>query len=203
LLGLEGSGTVAAIGSQVQTLQVGDRVIGLGQSFLSSSITISAEHVAKIPNSLTFEDAATMPLAFCTAIYALRKVANLQRGQSILIHSTCGSVGLAAVQLSQMAGAEVSSTLKALTEGWGANYYMKVFCTVDNDDSTEYLITSFDIPRNHIFHSGNASFLPELMNMTKNLGVDVVLNSLSGDLLHASWKCVAPRGKVGGLHTIT
>lgn len=177
--------------------------MGLGQSFLSSSVTISVDQVTRIPGSLTFEDAATMPLAFCTAIYALRKVANLQRGQSILIHSACGSVGLAAVQLSQMAGAEVSSTLKALTEGWAANYEVKVFCTVDNDDSAEYLITSFDIPRNHILYSGNGSFLPELMSMTKNLGVNVVLNSLSGDLLHTSWKCVAPRGKVGRLHTIT
>jgi NADPH:quinone reductase-like Zn-dependent oxidoreductase len=91
--------------------------MGLGQGFLANSITISADQAAKIPDSLTFEDAATMPLAFCTAIYALRNVANLQKGQTILIHSACGSVGLAAIQLSQMAGAEVSSNLKALTEG--------------------------------------------------------------------------------------
>ena len=91
--------------------------MGLGQSFLSSSITISAHQVVKIPDSLTFEDAATIPLTFCTAIYTIRKVANLQRGQSILIHSACGSVGLAAVQLSQMAGAEVSSPLEALSDG--------------------------------------------------------------------------------------
>lgn len=172
--------------------------MGLGQSFLSSRVTVSAVQVTKIPDSLTFEDAATMPLSFCTAIYTIRKVANLQKGQSILIHSACGSIGLAAIQLSQIASAEVSSTSKALTEGWDANCWVKIFCTVDNDESAEYLINSFDIPRHHILYSGNTSFLPELMSMTANLGVDVVLNSLSGDLLHASWKCVAPRGKVQG-----
>lgn len=55
---------------------------------------------------------------------------------------------------------------------------------------------TFDIPRNHIFNSRNASFLPELMRETNGRGVDVVLNSLSGDLLHSSWACVAEYGKM-------
>ena len=55
---------------------------------------------------------------------------------------------------------------------------------------------TFGIPRHHIFHSRNASFLPDLMRETSNRGADIVLNSLSGELLHTSWKCVAIRGKV-------
>jgi len=55
---------------------------------------------------------------------------------------------------------------------------------------------TFDIPRNHIFNSRNSSFLPDVMRETNGTGVDVVLNSLSGDLLHASWKCVAEFGKM-------
>jgi NADPH:quinone reductase-like Zn-dependent oxidoreductase len=58
------------------------------------------------------------------------------------------------------------------------------------------LINTFGIPRNHIFNSRNDSFVPDLMRETGGRGVDVVLNSLSGELLHASWKCVAEFGKL-------
>lgn len=57
-------------------------------------------------------------------------------------------------------------------------------------------MTTFSIPRSNIFHSRDASFLPDILRETNGRGVDVLLNSLSGELLHASWKCIAPRGKV-------
>ena len=55
---------------------------------------------------------------------------------------------------------------------------------------------TFGIARNHIFNSRNGSFLPELKRETNGRGVDIVLNSLSGELLHTSWKCVAEYGKM-------
>ena len=55
---------------------------------------------------------------------------------------------------------------------------------------------TFGIPRNHIFHSRDASFFTDLMRETKEQGVDVVLNSLAGKLLRTSWKCVAEFGKM-------
>lgn len=55
---------------------------------------------------------------------------------------------------------------------------------------------TFRVPRDRIFDSRSTSFLPSLMRKTNNRGVDLVLNSLSGELLHASWKCVAPFGKM-------
>jgi len=64
-----------------------------------------------------------------------------------------------------------------------------------NAEKVEFLQTTFGISRNNIFNSRDASFLPDLMRETGNRGVDLVLNSLSGDLLHTSWKCVAPGGK--------
>lgn len=65
-----------------------------------------------------------------------------------------------------------------------------------NEEKVEYLIETFDIPRKRIFNSRNASFLSDLMRKTGGRGVDIVLNSLSGELLHASWKCVAKFGKM-------
>ena len=65
-----------------------------------------------------------------------------------------------------------------------------------SEEKVAYLRDTFGIPRSHIFHSRDASFLPDVLRETGGKGVDVLLNSLSGELLHASWKCIAPRGKV-------
>ena len=72
----------------------------------------------------------------------------------------------------------------------------KVYATAGNDEKVEHLTSKIRIPRNHIFNSRDHSFLPDLMRETKGKGVDLVLNSLSGELLHTSWKCVAEFGKL-------
>ncbi|KAH7333356.1 hypothetical protein BKA65DRAFT_404016 [Rhexocercosporidium sp. MPI-PUGE-AT-0058] len=97
------------------------------------------------------------------------------RALSVLIHSACGGLGIAAIHLSKMVGAEI-------------------YCTVGNEEKRSYLICQFGIPDDHIFDSRSDSFLPDVMNATNGVGVDIVLNSLSGPLLHASWRCVAKFG---------
>lgn len=96
---------------------------------------------------------------------------------SILIHSACGGVGLAAVQLPKMLKADI-------------------FVTVSSEEKIQRLIQNFNIPRNRIFYSRDTSFAKDLMRETQDRGVELVLNSLSGDLLHATWQCVAPFGKM-------
>ena len=95
----------------------------------------------------------------------------------MLIHSACGGIGHAAIELSKMIGAEI-------------------YCTVGSDYKRRYLIEKMGIPNDHIFNSRDQSFLPDVMRATNGQGVDVVLNSLSGELLHASWKAVAEFGKL-------
>ena len=95
----------------------------------------------------------------------------------MLIHSACGGVGLAAVQLALMLEAEI-------------------FVTVGTEEKIRYIMDTFHIPRNRIFNSRDDSFLSGVLRETQGEGVDIVLNSLSGELLHASWKCVAPFGKM-------
>jgi NADPH:quinone reductase-like Zn-dependent oxidoreductase len=90
--------------------------------------------------------------------------------QSVLIHSACGGVGLAAIQVAQMAKAVV-------------------YTSVGSDDKVAYLQKEFGIPRNRIFRLRDDSFVADLMRETNGEGVDV-LNSLSGELLHVTWKCV-------------
>lgn len=71
---------------------------------------------------------------------------------------------------------------------------IKVYCTVGAPEKVQYLIENYGIPESHIFNSRNDSFAADVMRATSERGVDLVLNSLSGELLHASWKCVAEFG---------
>ncbi len=73
---------------------------------------------------------------------------------------------------------------------------VQIFVTVGNDEKARYLMETFHIPRCCIFHSRDTSFLADVMRETGNRGVDLVLNSLSGELLHASWQCVAEFGRM-------
>ncbi|PKX95178.1 putative polyketide synthase [Aspergillus novofumigatus IBT 16806] len=176
-MGLEGSGIVRRVGRSVTTLQAGDRVLFAGKGIMATRRIMRVSSCVKIPSSLSLEDAAAGPCVFTTAIYSLMYVGQLQKGQSVLIHSACGGVGLAAIQVCQMIGAEI-------------------FVTVGSNEKKQHLIDNLQIPEDSIFDSRSPSFLPDVMRMTGNRGVDIVLNSLSGELLHASWKCVAPFGKM-------
>ncbi|PON24523.1 KR domain-containing protein [Trichoderma gamsii] len=174
-VGLEGCGIVSEVGPGVSKVAVGDRVIYMSSGCFTTEITLSQVLCVKIDDALTFEQGAGLPCVYATAAMALDDKANLKKGQSILIHSACGGVGLAAIQIAQMLGAEV-------------------YCTVSSEEKINYLTNNFNIPRSNIFNSRDSSFLHNVMRATNGRGVDVVLNSLSGDLLHASWKCVAEFG---------
>ncbi|GLA23998.1 type I Iterative Polyketide synthase (PKS) [Aspergillus niger] len=150
-LGLEGTGVVHRVASDVKDLQPGDRVMIIGGGLFRTRVVLSATFCRKIPADLALDDAATMGSVYMTAWYCLCHLGRLQNGD--------------------------------------------IFATVGNEDKAMYLIEEFGIPRNHIFSSRNSDFLPSLMEETQGRGVDIVLNSLSGKLLHTSWECVAPFGR--------
>ncbi|KAF4459108.1 KR domain-containing [Fusarium albosuccineum] len=174
-LGLEAAGIVCEVGPEAQHLLPGDRVFVMDTGCFSTRIVASEKLCAKIPDNLDFADAATMPCVFATVIYSLLDLGQLAAGQSVLIHSAAGGVGIAAIQICSMVEADI-------------------YCTVSNDEKIRYLESAFGIPRDHIFNSRDASFLADVKQATNGLGVDLVLNSLSGELLHASWDCVAEFG---------
>ncbi|CAG8947510.1 unnamed protein product [Penicillium salamii] len=176
-IGLEATGIVRNVGSKVTSFQPGDRVGLFGKGLMGTRKIVPEHYCFFLPEVLSLEDAATAPCIFATANYSLITCGNLQPGQSVLIHSACGGVGLAAIQISQMVGAEI-------------------FATVGNPEKKAHLIENCGIDADHIFDSRSVSFEKDVMRMTGNKGVDLVLNSLSGELLHASWRCVAPLGKM-------
>ncbi|KAK3687394.1 KR domain-containing protein [Podospora appendiculata] len=177
-LGMEVSGVVSRVGPRVNNVAVGDRVCGVAmEGCFATHAVLLDDLVRKIPDNLSFEDGAAMPVCYTTAVQALFDVGQLAKGQTILIHSACGGIGHAAIELAKMAGADI-------------------YCTVGSDYKREYLVEKMGIANDHIFNSRNTSFLPDVMRATHGRGVDIVLNSLSGELLHASWKCVAEFGKL-------
>ncbi|KAI1764150.1 fatty acid synthase S-acetyltransferase [Hypoxylon sp. FL1150] len=173
--GLEVSGVVSRAGPNVKNLRVGDRVLSLHRNAFATYSTAPEYLFAKIPSIMSFHEAATLLGSYVTAWFSLINVARLERGQSILIHSACGGVGLAAIQVARMLGAEI-------------------YVTVGSEEKVKFLIENFRFARNRIFHSRDSSFVEGIKRETGGRGVDVALNSLSGELLHATWSCVAPWG---------
>ena len=176
-IGLEAAGVVRRVGSQVRTLHVGDRVAVIDRGVFSTTVVTLEMLCIKIPDSLEFDEASTIFFPYATALYSLMTIGGMEKGQSVLIHSACGGVGLAAVQLAQMMEAEV-------------------YVTVGSEEKVAHIMQTFSIPRHRIFNSRDESFVEGVMCETQHSGVDLVLNSLSGELLHASWRCVAPFGKL-------
>ncbi|CAK3821415.1 polyketide synthase [Lecanosticta acicola] len=175
--GLEAGGIITRVASDVDPneLKVGDRVFCLKKQAYSTYLTTPTTFCVRIPDHLSFEDAGSMLMPYVTALHSLVNVAHLEKGQSVLIHSACGGVGLAAVQVCQMIGAEL-------------------YVTVGNEEKVNFLMDNFKIPRNRIFDSRSASFVDGVKRETDGKGIDVILNSLSGELLHATWTCVAEFG---------
>lgn len=180
VIGREAAGVVTQVGSAVSWLQPGDRVVYLvdtpKKGTFQTSGRVNQQVVARIPNDMSFEVAAGLPVIYATVIYSLANVGRLAADETILIHSAAGGVGQAAIQYAQGVGAEI-------------------FATVSTVEKKEFLMREFGIPEDHIFSSRDFNFVKGVMRLTKNTGVDVVLNSLSREALRRSWECVAPFGR--------
>ena len=125
------------------------------------------------PRGFTAEEAAALPIAYLTAGYALEDVARLKRSDRVLIHAAAGGVGLAAVHLALRAGAEI-------------------FATAGSDVKRARLRA---LGVHHVLNSRDDTFDAEISRLTDGKGVDVVLNSLSGSFIDASFRATAMRGR--------
>ncbi|OJZ81972.1 hypothetical protein ASPFODRAFT_84885 [Aspergillus luchuensis CBS 106.47] len=173
---LECTGKVLAIGSAVHGLAVGDPVaVGYPGHFSSHEVVPAHACVKLLPHE-DLRSFASVLLVFGTALYALEHRAHLQPGESVLIHSATGGVGIAAIQIAKLMGAEI-------------------FATVGTEEKKQYLVEHFGLQPDHILNSRTAGFAAQIRSLTDGRGVDVVLNSLIGDLLFESWECLADFGR--------
>ena len=176
VLGQECSGIIHSVGSKVQDMRAGDRVCCLVGGAYKSYVRCHDSAIAKIPADYSFASAAAIPVVFCTAYHALYNIGRLKKSESILIHSAAGGVGQAAIMLAQLIGAEI-------------------YLTVSSEDKKALLMEKYGISSDRFFSSRNTSFSLGVRRTTHGRGVDLILNSLSGDLLKASWECTAPLGR--------
>ena len=112
-LGSECAGVVTSTGEGVEGIAIGDSVMALVAGGFSRFVVTDARLVARVPPGLSFEQAATIPVAFLTAWYALHDLAELKPGERLLVHAAAGGVGMAAVQIAGWKGAEVFGTASA------------------------------------------------------------------------------------------
>ncbi|PYH99747.1 ketoacyl-synt-domain-containing protein [Aspergillus ellipticus CBS 707.79] len=175
LLGNDGAGIVRRTGRNVTNLRAGDRVAVLTQGAIANRIHAPAGQVIRIPDTMSLEEAATVPVVYCTAVHAIVNLANLKQSQTVLIHSATGGFGLACVEIAKHIGAEIYAT--AGTEG-----------------KRNFLHETYGIPKSHLFSSRDASFAQGIMSATNGKGIDAIINTLTGDLLDQSWKICARGG---------
>lgn len=171
-LGLEVSGQVTAIGPGVVDFAVGDSVVAFAQSGFATHVVVPEMVVAPMPAGLDPAAAATVPVAFLTAYYALCTCARLRKGEWLLVHGGAGGVGLAALQIAKWKGARVIATAgsrekRALVAALGAE---------------------------HVLDSRSLAFVDDVRRITGD-GVDVVLNSLFGEMMERSLNCLRPFGR--------
>jgi len=172
-LGAECAGTIVAVGEEVTDLRVGDPVVALAAASFGTHVLASAALVARRPDGLSETDAATLPIAFITAYYALCHVGRLRPGERVLIHAASGGTGLAAVAVARWVGAEV-------------------FATAGSPAKRQYL---HDLGITQVFDSRSLDFADGVLAATAGRGVDVVLNSLTGEGLAKSIAVLAPHGR--------
>ncbi|KAI6778618.1 Lovastatin nonaketide synthase-like protein [Emericellopsis cladophorae] len=171
------SGVVLEVGANMTSkFKAGDRVCALYSQSFTNYPVVHGSCCQLIPEDMDFAEAASIPLVWSTVYYSLITLGKLQKGESILIHSAAGAVGQASIILAQYLGAEI-------------------FVTCGNEAKVELLNTEFNIPRDHIFSSRSTAFRHHIRAMTNGHGVDVVLNSLGGEMFRESCNTVAGHGR--------
>lgn len=172
-LGMECAGRVVRVGEAVTRLKAGDRVMTFAPACLASHVTVDEGACAVVPAAMSPAAAATVPVTFLTAYYALAHLAGLQRGETVLIHGGAGGIGLAALQVAKWRGAVIVATAgspekRALLRLAGAD---------------------------HVLDSRSLDFVEDVMELTGGNGVDVVLNSLFGEAMQRSIDVLKPFGR--------
>jgi acyl transferase domain-containing protein/NADPH:quinone reductase-like Zn-dependent oxidoreductase/thioesterase domain-containing protein len=171
--GMECAGVIERVGPEVAGFRPGDEVVSIGPGSFRSYVIRDVRQVSRKPDFLSIEEAVTLPAAFMTVWYAMHHVGQLAAGEKVLIHAASGGVGLAAVQVARLAGAQV-------------------FATAGSKEKRAFLA---GLGIRHVFSSQSPDFSREVMQRTGGRGVDMVLNSLTGEFIPRGLSVLAPGGR--------
>ena len=180
VLGHDGAGTVEAIGSEVTLVKLGQRVAfcngGIGGELgtYAEYAVVPESQLAAIPDNISFEQAAALPLVAITAWESLNWRAKVEAGERVLIHGGAGGTGHIAIQLAKLAGAHVAATISSASKG----------------QFVEGLGADFPID----YRRGD--FVSSALAWSEGKGVDVALDNAGADVLQRTYGCMAPYGRI-------
>lgn len=182
ILGLEFAGEIAEIGNNVKDFKIGDRVFGITAGGANAEFILTDKSLlAKIPENLSFTEAATIPEAFITAHDAIFTQGNLQSSETLLIHAVGSGVGLAALQLAKAKNAKVIGTSRTIDKLEKCNEFGLDFGILTETDS---VVT-------------NPKTFAEIINYhTNEKGVNVVLDLVGASYLAANLESLAVKGRL-------
>lgn len=170
--GSEAAGDVIALGSDVTSLNVGDRVIAGGLGGYAEELQRRADALRKIPAGVDYAIAASFTVAYLTAYVALVRRAEFAAGEWLLVHGAAGGVGLAAVDLGKALGAHV-------------------IATASSEEKREFLKS---YGADHVLPS--AGFREQVKEITRGAGADVIYDPVGGDVFDESTRCIAFNGRI-------
>ena len=166
--GGEAAGTVTAVGSEIDDLAIGDRVMTSHRpGAFAETVEAKRSNVVSMPDNMTFEEAAGFRAGFATAYHGLVQGGRLQAGETVLIHGAAGGMGLAAVQIAKQLGATVIATS-------GSDAKLAVVGTCGADHLVNY----------------KDGFRDQVKELTGGNGVDVVFDPVGGDVFDESMRCL-------------
>jgi NADPH2:quinone reductase len=170
--GLEAAGVVEAVGPGVEHVKAGTRVAAIGIKTYAEYCTVSAAQVMPLPNFVSFEEGAAFPIQVLTAYHMLHTAHQTTPGQTVLVHSAAGGVGIVAVQIAKAAGAKVIGTVSS--------------------DSKSGLVKEYgaDAVINYATHD----FAEEALKLTDGKGVDLILDAVGKPTFEKGLRCLTPFG---------
>jgi NADPH:quinone reductase len=174
-LGLEIAGTVAALGADTNGPAVGTRVMARVDAGYAEYAVAPVTGTARLPDNVDLVSAASLPVKGLTAFQALRDAGALQAGQSVLIHAAAGGVGSIAVQLAHTLGAD---------------------CVIGAAGSPSKLDHIRNLGATAAVNYSDDDWPQRVLEATNGRGVDLVLDSVGGDVANRSVDCLAPFGRM-------
>jgi len=173
--GREAAGVISAVGSGVERLQVGDRVVAYTNlGAFAEQARVPEAHVYPLPESIPFQSGAALPIVYPTSYAALVDLAALQPGETLLVHAAAGGVGLAAVQIGRALGARVIATA-------GGPEKLAIARQAGADILIDYR---------------EEDFSPRVLSETGGRGADVIYDSVGGSTTDESLRCIAWKGRL-------
>ena len=170
--GLEAAGVVEAVGPGVDNLKPGARVAAIGSKTYAEYSVASANQVMPLPDFVSFAEGAAFPIQVLTAYHMLYTAHQTTPGQTVLVHSAAGGVGIVAVQIAKAAGARVIGTVSS--------------------DSKIGLVKEYGAEA--VINYATQDFAEEALKLTDGKGVDLILDAVGKPTLEKGLRCLAPFG---------